>query len=523
VKDRNRLLLPLVVAAYMTLGGLYAVYTPPWQVPDEPAHYNYIRAIVESGALPVMEVGDYDQAYLERLTAERFPPDLPIEPLTYEDHQPPLYYLLAAPIYCLFNGALLPLRLFSVALGAGGLICAWATARTLFPRRPSLALTTVVLVAFLPQRLAMAAGVNNDALAEVMVGASLWMAVRCVRGRIHGWRAFLGWGLLLGLTVLTKTTAYVALPVAVLAVGLWAWRGRREGIVQRGLRVRPLGPGGRGRVGGDEGRDERRGSDHRGGSPLRAMMIALGWMLPAAALVAGPWLARNVTLYGWNDPLGLMRHNAVVVGQPRTAEWAARYGWAGLAARFLRTTFQSFWGQFGWMGVPLHPPIYAALAIFSALLAAGFLAWLFDQGRPRLTEGQRAGTWVLALSALLTGALYLAYNRTFVQHQGRYLFPALVPLALAGALGLDWLLSPRAAWRTAVVLGGLGSGLVVWGLWRGDVPLTPAVAAMGLAALFGLASVLRRGRALVQGTLALALGILDLYALFGAIVPALSK
>jgi hypothetical protein len=35
----------------------------------------------------------------------------------------------------------------------------------------------------------------------------------------------------------------------------------------------------------------------------------------------------------------------------------------------------------------------------------------------------------------LTLAGYLYYNLTFVQHQGRYLFPALIPIGLAFAIG----------------------------------------------------------------------------------------
>jgi len=35
--------LSLLIMLYLALGTLYAVQTPIWQVPDEPAHYNYIR------------------------------------------------------------------------------------------------------------------------------------------------------------------------------------------------------------------------------------------------------------------------------------------------------------------------------------------------------------------------------------------------------------------------------------------------------------------------------------------------
>ena len=80
----------VILVVYLVVGSLYAAGTPIWQAPDEPAHYNYIRSLAEGEGLPVMESGDYDQAYLSRLTSEAFPPELSVLPLEYEDHQPPL-------------------------------------------------------------------------------------------------------------------------------------------------------------------------------------------------------------------------------------------------------------------------------------------------------------------------------------------------------------------------------------------------------------------------------------------------
>ena len=42
-------------------------------------------------------------------------PSLSIDPLRYEDYAPPLYYLLAAPIYALTEGWITAIRLFSVS------------------------------------------------------------------------------------------------------------------------------------------------------------------------------------------------------------------------------------------------------------------------------------------------------------------------------------------------------------------------------------------------------------------------
>jgi hypothetical protein len=46
----------------------------------------------------------------------------------------------------------------------------------------------------------------------------------------------------------------------------------------------------------------------------------------------------------------------------------------------------------------------------------------------------------LTLLFALTVFGYLYYNVTFVQHQGRYLFPALIPIGLAFAIGWWYIL-----------------------------------------------------------------------------------
>jgi len=414
------ILLAVVVAVYAVIGTLYAALTPAWQVPDEPAHYNYIRSLAEGRGLPVLEQSDYDQAYLNRLTSEHFPSELSIDPLAYEDHQPPLYYLLATPVYLLFSGSLLPLRLLSVLLGAGLLIVAFGTVQTIFPKRPALGLMAAAFIAFIPQHVAMTAGVNNDTLAELVVGSTLWVLMIYLgapKGR--PWAA----GILVGIALLTKTTAYVVVGAATGAV-LVRW--------------------------------------HREDRTWRWAAEQLGWMLIPALLFSAPWFIRNGLTYGWRDSLGLARHRAVVVGQPRSSEWLVTYGWGGLLTRMARTTFQSFWGQFGWMAVPLPPRIYQGLLLLSVLLTSGFLARLI---RYRLTCRRHplviSRCLLLSFSALLTFSAFLWYNLTFVQHQGRYLYPALVPLAVAAATGLETLanLVPRRLrpWALAAFFAGLAA------------------------------------------------------------------
>jgi 4-amino-4-deoxy-L-arabinose transferase-like glycosyltransferase len=420
-----------IVVVYATIGALYAALTPIWQVPDEPAHYNYVRALAEGRGLPILEPGDYDQELLSQLTSRRFPPELSVDSVEYEDHQPPLYYLLAAPVYLFFGGAVLPLRLLSVLFGAGLLLVAFGITRAIFPTRPELALMTVAFIAFIPQHVAMTAGVNNDALGELVVGGTLWALVVYIGGgRDRPWPV----GLLLAAALLTKTTAYFVVGVAVVAVAS-RWR------------------------------QERRTWGWAVGQ--------LAWMLIPALLASAPWFMRNGLTYGWRDPLGLARHNAVVEGQPRSSEWLAAYGWDGLLSRLMRTTFQSFWGQFGWMGVVLPARIYQALALLSALLVAGFVWWLFDRCRPRMTPSQRTSLLLLLTSCFLTLLEFLGYNLTFVQHQGRYLFPALIPIGMAAALGLDRLagILPQRMrpWAMTALFAGLAA-LDVYCLFKFIIP-----------------------------------------------------
>ncbi|MGH2537260.1 MAG: DUF2142 domain-containing protein [Candidatus Promineifilaceae bacterium] len=421
--------LAAILVVYLLVAGLYALLTPPWQTPDEPAHYNYIRQLAE-GEWPVIRPGDYDQAYQQQVLDSEFDPRFSVASFEYEDYQPPLYYLLLTPLFRAAGGDLTALRLGSVVLGAGVVVFAYAIGRRLFAGRPWPAAGAAAFVAFLPQHVAMLAAVNNDSLAELLIAAILFLLARLLTdprpdrppARLH-----LLLGALLGLGFLTKATVYPL--AAVVALALY-YLGRPRAQARAGLVVFGL----------------------------------------AAALGALWWL-RNVAVYQAPDLLGIGAHNAVVTGQPRTAEWLARLGPAGYLAAFGRTTFQSFWGQFGWMGVPMPAWVYAALLLFSVLTLAGLALRI---GRPRTYRrpeldanpgrlpGRPALIIVLLATFLLSLLLYLGYNLTFVQHQGRYLFPALIPVALAVAAGWDRLLAPLALGRPgwyAFWAGGLALGL----------------------------------------------------------------
>lgn len=440
----ERVLLPLILLAYAVLAVLYAVGTPAWQVPDEPAHYNYVRQVAEGGCCPVLTAEDWDADMLERLKASGFDPQLlgDLPAIQYEDHQPPLYYLLAAPVYALTGGSLTALRLFSAALGAGVVLCIYGIARLASGGVGVVALGAAAFAAFIPQHIAILAGAGNDSLAELIVGVGLLLAVWTVTPGAAGRPAALpavGMGLVMGLGFLTKASTFLLAPVLLLALVL---RWRRE-------------------------------PDRRWGALLRA-----GALFAVPALALGIlWWARNVGVYGWPDVMGLARHDAVVVGQPRTADWISREGLGAWLADGVATTFRSFWGQFGWMGVPMPGWVYLALLAFTVVSYAGLLP-LARRARWRaLPPARRDAILLLGAVYVLGIAQFVYYNTAFVQFQGRYLYPALAAFALVYAAGwhgwggllAERLRLPWLRWAPLLVMGGL-AGLSGYALWRFVIP-----------------------------------------------------
>ena len=433
--DRSTRWLVLILAIYALLAGLYAVYTPAWQAPDEPAHYNYVRHLVEERRLPELRPGDYPVEYLEEIKAARFPPEMSVAPIRYESHQPPLYYLLAAPVYALgralgMQTPLLPLRLFSVVLGIALVAGGYAVVRRAWPARPILAWGTAAFMATLPMHVAMTGVMNNDVLAALVLTQVVWLLLWVGQ---RGWTAQRSvWiGLLLGLALLTKLQAYIAVPLVGLA---WLWDAER---LRR--RSEPLGP-----------------------SVQRALIVG-----GVALLLVLPWLARNVAVYGLGDPLAMARHDQVVVGQLTTRELVGEIGIGALMQRLVQTTFQSFWGQFGWMGVLLPLRVYQALAALSALALLGIVDALPALRTAWRDESQRYSLILLGAWGGFTAAGFIWYNLQYVQHQGRYLFPALVPLGLLFAVGIQRLLQHRPLWVMGL-LALTATALLLWGFITGE-------------------------------------------------------
>jgi hypothetical protein len=125
-----------------------------------------------------------------------------------------------------------------------------------------------------------------------------------------------------------------------------------------------------------------------------------------------------------------------------------------------------------------YPPwLYPLLWLFSGLALAGLVITAVNE-RHSLSKHKLPLLVFLTFFSLTLG-VHLGYNLTFVQHQGRYLFPALIPIALGLAVGLGLWFRPLRRRRPQIVYA-------------------------------------------IPAGLAIALIALDLYALFRVIVPALA-
>lgn len=386
-----------VVLGYLVLGVLYAILTPPWQAPDEPAHYNYIRQIADAGCCPIIAEGDYDFDYLEALKANQFPDDADVSTIEYEDHQPPLYYLLGTPVYAGANGSLTAQRIFSVVIGAGVIILAYLIVRRIFPEQPLLALASSMLVAFIPQHIAIHASVNNDSLAELTLALVILGCIRYLRLDQDNLEAVVGLGALAGLALLTKLTVYLPAVLAVAVAISLKTRAQKQSF---------------------------------------SWFLQRGVVAGAVALILGGlWWVRNAITYGFPDITGLAAHDEVVTGQPTTASFIEAQGLIPYVSGFFRTLFNSFWGQFGWMGVPMPRRVYQIILVFLIVAIVGGII-LIARRSLSIDGKQRRMLFVLLAVLLATFAGLFIYNLTFAQAQGRYLYPALIPLALMVVLGL---------------------------------------------------------------------------------------
>ena len=395
-------LLGLALVLFVALAWGYAVRTPIWQNPDEPAHYNYVAGVASTGGLPELRPGDWDSALLERLKTGQLAPGDSVAAIRYENWQPPLFYVLAAPLWRADATAdvatqVARLRLLDVVLGALTVGVGWLAARELLP--PLLAVAVPLVIAGVPMFTAVAGAISADPLANLLAAVVLWRLLVWLRPSTIGSAGWaIGVGGLIGVGVLAKVALAIFVPLALVVLACKSQRRVRDAAL----------------------------------------------LLGTCGLVLVPWLVHQVTTYGVLDPLALRRHAAVVTDQPRFPGLDAAY-----VVSFATTSFHSFWGQFGWMAIVLPDRLYV---VYGALVVMALL------GLERARRPLRTPPWLLVLATVVLAVVaYIVYNLSFEQFQGRYLFTALVPICALLVLG--WAALVPARWRVAGVLA-IGFGLV---------------------------------------------------------------
>jgi hypothetical protein len=428
----------LLLALSLIRGVLYSAVTPPWQAPDEPNHFQCVAFLVRYHRLPTKQDVAADewpqtQMYASMqefdfwaLRAYSLPSPAMEEKYRAAIGHPPLYYLLGALLLAPFNRCdlitqLYVLRLGSVLLGTLTVLVAYLTAQALFPKDASWQLAVPAFVAFLPMHTFITSSVNNDSLAELLASLVVLSLFRILKNGPFvelraglAWRRIVGVACLLASGLLTKRTTTFTVPLAALIIiPLYCLRAKS-------LKLPPTDK-----------------TPHSSPRWLRKWYI---WLLIISAIGLGLWA---LTFY---SPFSILYSLLSVLHPP-----------SSIALSFL-LTFASFWANFGWMNVPLDLGWYAALAVLSllALCGLGLFAVRVARGAEALEPWQRRALLMLLL------AVVLIFAQTFgliivrgIHQQGRYLFPALVPLAMLFTLGLrEWVpVRHRGLFPLALVLG----------------------------------------------------------------------
>ena len=386
---------------------------------DEPHHFAFAEYVSRHWTLPVQVPGT-------------------ITPWAQEGSQPPLYYILVAALFWPIDtgdlaqvmrpnphavvgdpstinnhnrflhdaptpplqGTVLAIhvaRVFSLLLSCGSVCGVWLAARelaTLSGRHArSLPLLAAGLVAFNPQFLFNSASVNNDNLITLLASLIIWQMLVLLRRGLNARRS-LALALLLALAAASKLSGLLLLaPVGLAALWLALRRGQRREF-------------------------------------LRFLLLtALCWLV-----IAGPWYARNLALYG--EFTGSQTMLDIFGRRPAPPLET-------LLTEEFRGLRYSYWGIFGAFNIFGPAFLYPLMDLVTLAGALGLLRSLW-QARAR-RETLLPLSLLLLCVALFSFAL-VAWTLQTAASTGRLLFPVSAASSSLLALGLlSWRLPARPA------------------------------------------------------------------------------
>jgi len=445
--------LAVLLVVVMLVGLAWALVVPPWQSPDEIAHFAYTQTLAESFRLPGIpgrpeessdqSVADaavgagpgtfYPQsappdwnrsdyaAYLARERGAHPPSKSNGGGGNPASSNPPLYYLFADVGYLIDHsgtafGRLYAIRISGVLLVLLTTVGGWLLAGETLGRRRLPQLACAAVAGLLPMNTFISTSVNPDALLIALWTLALWVGARVINHRARGWDV-LALCALTASAILTKATSY-ALVAPVLLALIIGWR--RRPASERGPALKPMAAAG-----------------------VVLVVPVLGWLA----------LAHSLGRAGINSipsSSGASASGASPPARSVNIRQFLSYLWQFYLPRLpFLTPFRStrqlpvydIWvqqgaGTFGWLVVYLPQWLYTAAAIAGAgvgIAAVGLLSRLHI--RKHLALLAFFALTLLALLVLLHVSDYLSIingDGQFVQ--GRYLLPVVGLLGLAVGL-----------------------------------------------------------------------------------------
>jgi hypothetical protein len=421
----HRIALFLIALLYCALTFAYAVLTPPWESPDEPAHYRYAAELAARWCPPV------DPIVRQR---DSFCRDYAYVTSNYEWFQPALGYLPAAVVYkaleilapnrlpremppfnpqfCpnafvyhnLFlhanlkvlevwrgNWGVLVLRITLSLMGLVVIYAAYRTGRIVEKDGGWLGIAAAGWIAFLPQFTFINANVRSDTFTNAIAALVFLIAALMQTSTQHTKKYSLCLGVLLGIGLLSKYTFIYMVLVGWLAVILTAPRSPRTWFLPFVYITAPI-----------------------------VILVGAYHLAYDEARVA---LVYTFTATLQLRPDALTWHYVREIPKPLLIDlFFARFGWANV-------TTPETWSRlaFGMWGI-------------------GACITLVQAGRSlRKPEAAQSLKIIVLLGVgmLLAFGGVVRYNLSNFSPQGRYLFPALVPYAIFGFWGIWQMLPAR--------------------------------------------------------------------------------
>jgi len=466
---RRRIALTLALIAFASNAG-WALTTAAFDSPDESEHFAYVESLAETGRPPCPEpcaLSPYASDEALALEASRhfavvtgsygLPPWAPLENTRYREAlaaenpprtdgggasvatgpHSPVYYSLLVPGYELGRDSgtfveLFWMRLTSALLGILVPLCTYGVVRELAPSRRRLAVAAGLLVALDPEFGFISGAVNNDVGVNAAAAVLVYLVVRALR-RGLSWPLAIGIGVDAVLTPLMKGTGYALYPALIVAVavlalragwGLWQRRSRRALLAVGNLIIAGA-----------------------------AWVLVQGiWQsiapgLGRSAVVVPGGTAGTTTAIATSDPGGKLVYLWEVFF-PRLPFMHAH--WNPGQWPFFDIYVQRGIGGLGWYDVYFPTWVYDVVVWVMIASAALALVATWVQRRAVLSRWAELLFLMLVAAGVIAAVEYVYYAvtpRPVLAEQGRYAFPALVPI---GALAIAGLFALPKRWATTL-------------------------------------------------------------------------